>query len=206
VIDFSRPVEDIPRRCNKRVRGANSEGVRLEGNGETDLAGLLNAALRGDEHAYAEFLRRAAGLVRRFAQRRITHGGIDPEDVVQETLLAVHLKRHTWRTDAPVGPWLFAIARFKLIDAFRKAGRSSEIVMEDGFDAPAPEPEESASEREIGRALASLPPREREVVSAISVDGLAIGEAARRLNMTEVAVRVALHRGLARIARNFGQG
>ncbi len=173
--------------------------------GDAELARLLNAALAGDDQAYAEILRRAAGLVRRFAQRRITHGGLDPEDVVQETLLAIHLKRHTWRRDAPVGPWLFAIARFKLIDAFRRAKRSIEVPVDDDFDAPAPEPEETASQREIDRALGALPRREQAVVSAISVDGRSIAETARALDMTEVAVRVALHRGLARIARIYRQ-
>lgn len=172
---------------------------------DAELARLLDNALSGNEQAYAEFLHRAAGLVRRFAQRRITHGGLDPEDVVQETLLAIHLKRHTWRRDAPVGPWLYAIARYKLIDAFRRVNRSLELPVADDFDAPAPEPEESLSDREIDRVLASLPPREQAVVSAISVDGRSIGETARSLDMTEGAVRVALHRGLARIARTFGR-
>jgi len=178
----------------------------LDGKEETELARLLKAALQGDERAYAEFLRRAAALVRGFARRRITQGGVDPEDVVQETLLAIHLKRHTWRVDAPVGPWLFAIARFKLVDAFRKAGRRMEVVLDKGFDAPAPEPEHGASERDIGRALASLAPGQRAVVSAISVEGRSIGETARSLGMSEGAVRVALHRGLAAIAKRFGRG
>ena len=177
----------------------------MDGNEDAELARLLKAALGGDETAYAGFLRRAAILVRNFARRRITHGGLDAEDIVQETLLAIHLKRHTWRTDAPVRPWLFAIARYKLIDAFRKKGRSIEVALGDDFDAPAPEAEAIASERDIGRVLAALPPRERAVVSAISVDGRSIAETARSLEMAEGAVRVALHRGLARIARNFGR-
>jgi RNA polymerase sigma-70 factor (ECF subfamily) len=177
----------------------------LDGDTDAELARLLNAALTGDEQAYAAFLQSAAGLVRRFARRRISHGGLDPEDIVQETLLAIHLKRHTWRTDAPVGPWLYAIARFKLIDAFRRTSRSIEVPADGDFDAPAPEPEDSATDREIDRALAVLPPREQAVVSAISVDGRSIGETARSLDMTEGAVRVALHRGLARIARTFGR-
>ena len=177
----------------------------MDGKEEAELARLLRAALQGDEKAYAEFLRRAAALVRGFARRRITQGGVDPEDVVQETLLAIHLKRHTWRIEAPVGPWLYAIARFKLIDAFRKTGRRMEVVLDETFDAPVPEAEESASEREIGRALDSLAPGQRAVVSAISVDGRSIAETAKTLGMTEVAVRVALHRGLTAIARRFGR-
>lgn len=177
----------------------------MDGREEAELARLLKAALQGDEKAYAEFLRRAAALVRGFARRRITQGGVDPEDVVQETLLAIHLKRHTWRNEAPVGPWLYAIARFKLVDAFRKTGRRMEVVLDETFDTPAPEAEESASDREIGRALDMLAPGQRAVVSAISVDGRSIGETARTLGMTEVAVRVALHRGLAAIAKRFGR-
>lgn len=177
----------------------------MDGREEAELGRLLKAALQGDEKAYAEFLRRAAALARGFARRRITQGGVDPEDVVQETLLAIHLKRHTWRTEAPVGPWLYAIARFKLVDAFRKTGRRMEVVLDETFDAPAAEAEESASAREIGRALGGLAPGQRAVVSAISVDGRSIAETAKTLGMTEVAVRVALHRGLAAIARRFGR-
>jgi RNA polymerase sigma-70 factor (ECF subfamily) len=177
----------------------------LDGSEQAELARLLKAALQGDEKAYAEFLRRAAALVRGFARRRITHGGIDPEDVVQETLLAIHLKRHTWRVDAPVGPWLYAIARFKLIDSFRSVGRRMEVELDETFDTPVPEAEESASSREIGRALDMLAPGQRAVVSAISVDGRSIAETAKTLGMTEVAVRVALHRALIAIARRFGR-
>jgi RNA polymerase sigma-70 factor (ECF subfamily) len=175
------------------------------GKEEAEFARLLKAALQGDERAYAEFLRRAAALVRGFARRRAGQGSIDPEDIVQETLLAIHLKRHTWQSDLPVEPWLYAIARFKLIDAFRKAGRRMEVVLDDTFDAPAPEPEETASEREIGRALDALAPGQRAVVAAISVEGNSIGETAKKLGMTEVAVRVSLHRGLSAIARRFGR-
>jgi RNA polymerase sigma-70 factor (ECF subfamily) len=175
------------------------------GSEEAELARLLKAALQGDEKAYAVFLRRAAALVRGFARRRAGQGSIDPEDIVQETLLAIHLKRHTWQSHLPVEPWLYAIARFKLIDAFRKVGRRMEVVLDESFDPPAPEAERGASEREIERALEALAPGQRAVVSAISLDGQSISETARKLGMTEVAVRVALHRGLAAIARKFGR-
>ena len=129
----------------------------MDGNEDAELTRLLKAAIGGDEAAYAAFLRRVAALVRRFAQKRITHGGLDAEDIVQETLLAIHLKRHTWRIDAPVGPWLFAIARYKLIDAFRKSGRSMEVTLGDDFDAAAPEAEETVSERDIVTCCCHLP-------------------------------------------------
>ena len=181
------------------------EKAGLHGNGETELARLMRAALAGDERAYTEFLRRAACLVRGFARRKVVQGGIDPEDIVQETLLAVHMKRHTWRDDAPVTPWLYAIARYKLIDAFRHRGRRVEIEIGEIAETFAqPEPE-TVSDREIGRVLETLAPGQRSVVAAVSVDGLSISETAKSLGMTETAVRVALHRGLTAIAQRFGR-
>jgi RNA polymerase sigma-70 factor (ECF subfamily) len=178
----------------------------VDGMDEAELARLLRAAIAGDEKAYSVFLARAAALVRAFARRRVGGRGLDPEDVVQETLLALHVKRHTWRTDAPVTPWLYAIARYKLIDAFRRRGSRIHVELDEIAElAAAPEPDQ-ASGREIGRALAALAPGQRSVVSAISVEGRSIGETAKSLGMTETAVRVALHRGLAAIARKFGQG
>lgn len=173
---------------------------------EAELAGLLRGAIAGDERSYAEFLQRTAALVRGLARRRIVRGGVDPEDVVQETLLAIHVKRHTWMVDAPVLPWVYAIARHKLIDAFRRRGRRIEVELDDIAETLAEPVADKASEREIDRALDTLAPGQRSIVRAISVEGLSIAETARRLGMSEVAVRVALHRGLAAIARRFGQG
>ena len=71
----------------------------MERRDEAELSMLMRAAIAGDEIAYGDFLQRAACLVRSFARRKIVQGGIDPEDIVQETLFAIHLKRHTWRQD-----------------------------------------------------------------------------------------------------------
>jgi RNA polymerase sigma-70 factor (ECF subfamily) len=181
------------------------EEAGLHRDAENELAGLMRAACAGDEKAYADFLRRAAFLVRGFARKKIVHGGIDPEDIVQETLLAIHMKRHTWRGDGPVLPWLYAIARYKLIDTFRRSGRRVEIEIDEVSETlAAPEPE-TVIDRDIRRALAALAPRQRTVVAAVTVDGYSISEAAQSLGMTETAVRVALHRGLKAIAKRFGQ-
>ncbi|MFI0846071.1 sigma-70 family RNA polymerase sigma factor [Mesorhizobium sp. IMUNJ 23232] len=167
---------------------------------EAELANLFRAALAGDEKAYAAFLSRVAALVRGFARRRIDHG-VEPEDIVQETLLAIHTKRHTWRDDAPVRPWIFAIAKYKIIDAFRRRGRHIEVDIADFAETLAEPERESASPREVERALDRLPPGQRQVVSSISVEGRSIAETARAFGMNETAVRVALHRGLAAIAK-----
>jgi RNA polymerase sigma-70 factor (ECF subfamily) len=170
-----------------------------------ELATLLRAGIGGDDKAYADFLGRMVPIVRGFVRRKTGGGGIDPEDVVQETMLAIHLKRHTWRDDAPVMPWVYAIARHKTVDAFRRRGRRVEIDIDEFAEIiPAPAPE-TVSEREIGKALDALAPGQRSVVSSISVEGRSIGETAAALGMNETAVRVALHRGLTAIAKRFGR-
>ena len=177
----------------------------MAGSDEALLADLLRSAIAGDERDYARFLERTAALVRGFARRRTAEGGVDSEDIVQETLLAIHLKRHTWIVDAPVLPWVYAIARFKIIDAYRRRGRRVEIDLDDVVETLAQPEQDRLSDRDVGRALDALAPGQRGVVAAITVEGQSIGETARRLGMTETAVRVALHRGLAAIARKFGR-
>ena len=177
----------------------------MDGEGEIELARLMRAANAGDEKAYAEFLRRTSGMVRAFAQRRVRRGVIDPEDIVQETLLAIHVKRNTWRDDAPVMPWLYAIARYKLIDAFRRRGRRPQISIDAIAEAVSEPQPEAAMQWEIDHALGGLAPGQRSVVASLSVNGRSVSETAGDLGMKQAAVRVAFHRGLSAIAARFGR-
>jgi RNA polymerase sigma-70 factor (ECF subfamily) len=172
---------------------------------EAELSALLRRANRGDERAYAGFLAQAAVVVRMVARRRLGAGpGMDPEDVVQETLMAIHIKRHSWRESEPVTPWLATIARYKIIDAYRRRGSRVDIDIEEMTEILAAPQAETARNEEIERALALLPPGQRAVVERIGVDGRSISETASELQMKEGAVRVALHRGLGAIANRFG--
>lgn len=172
---------------------------------QTDALGvLLQQANAGDAGAYRRFLERLAPLVRSMARRGIGRIGTpmaDLEDAVQETLLAVHLKRHTWREDQPIGPWIGAITRYKLIDLARKYGRRKEIELDDNFEQAVPEPEEpSLPEPEMHRLLETVSETQRMIVRSISIKGVSIREVAGTMNMTEGAVRVALHRALKALA------
>jgi RNA polymerase sigma factor (sigma-70 family) len=170
---------------------------------ETSLEELLRAANRGDERAYREFLRSVAPIVRGVARARA--GGLGPdvcEDIVQETLLAIHRKRHTWREDLPVRPWLYAIVRFKVIDAFRGRGRRVELPIEDFAEVLPAAPTTVPTERgDVERAVAQLEGRSAQVVRAIGLEGASVAETSAALGMTDTAVRVALHRGLRKLAQ-----
>ena len=165
---------------------------------------LMRQAVAGDGAAYHRLLKAVTPVLRATAQRGLARAGQptdSSEDIVQEILLAVHLKRHTWDPSAPFGPWLFAIARNKLIDTLRRKGRRVFVDIDDFAEVLAGEPEkEIASAREVDQHLAGLPPKQRDVVRSIAVDSASIKETAAKFAMSEGAVRVALHRGLASLA------
>ncbi len=171
---------------------------------ESNWADLMRAAIAGDAAGYDSLLRSLAAALRPIARNGLARAGrpvTDAEDIVQDILLAVHLKRHTWDSSQPLGPWIRAIARHKLIDALRRRGSRYDLPIEDFSETLAAEDRaDSISERDVQRHLGELPRRQREVVHAISVEGASIGEAAARLAMTQGAVRVALHRGLVALA------
>ena len=127
------------------------------------------------------------------------------EDILQETLLAIHLKRHTWKETEAFTPWMRAIARNKLIDNLRRRGRHIDLPIED-FNEILAAPEEEPRHAQLAEAdkmLNTIDGRSREVVRAIAIDGLSTKEAASRLGVSEGAIRVALHRGLTALARTF---
>lgn len=164
----------------------------------------MRAAIAGDEAAYRRLLQSLTVSLRAYLRRGLAVSGgavSDVEDVVQETLLALHLKRNTWDTTQPLGPWVRAIARHKLVDALRRRGRRPQEPIEAILDTLAAEEDHSAIDRaDAARLVDGLNGRQRDIVRAISLDGQSIREVAERLNMKEVAVRVALHRGLKTLA------
>src|SRR6202000_707060 len=161
----------------------------------------MRLAISGDNAAYHRLLKAITPVLRAGARRGLARAGqpVDQsEDIVQDILLAVHLKRHTWDTSAPFAPWLFAIARNKLIDALRRRGRRIFVNIDDFAETIPSEPvAETVPANEVSNHLQSLPAREREVLQSIAVDSASIRDTAAKFSMTEGAVRVALHRGLA---------
>jgi RNA polymerase sigma-70 factor (ECF subfamily) len=164
----------------------------------------MRAGLAGDGAAYRGLLEAITPHLRALVRRGLTRygaGNADAEDVVQEVLLAIHLKRQTWMTDQPFLPWLNAIARHKMIDTLRKRGRRGEFPI-DGLEEvlPAPMEAEGESHSELERLVGRLDGRSHDIVSAISLDGKSISDVAKAQSMSEGAVRVALHRGLKKLA------
>jgi RNA polymerase sigma-70 factor (ECF subfamily) len=171
---------------------------------ENRWALLLSAANAGDAEAYRQLLLQLTPVLRAFARRSLERAGLsgaDAEDIVQETLLAIHLKKQTFDSKAQAGPWIWAIARHKMIDMLRRRGRRIDLPIDSFAEVlEAVESEPSMLVADVDRHVESLPAGQRDVVRAIAVDGASITEAAARLSMTTGAVRVALHRGLRALA------
>ena len=173
---------------------------------EAQWAQWMRAAAGGDQAAYRRLLASLAQFLRRAVRQRFARigcGDVDVEDVVQETLLAVHLKRHTWRPADPVTPWVVAISRNKTIDVLRRRGRRAELPLDD-----VPEPEaDAASDESAGHDLAlildTLDERQRRIVQLVSIEGHSSRSAAESLGITEGALRVALHRSLKALATRW---
>ncbi len=163
---------------------------------------LLLAANAGDARAYARFLTMITPVLRGVVKAR--SGDLGPatcEDILQEVLLAVHLKRHTWLPDSPVRPWLYAIARYKVVDAFRARGRRIDLPLEGFTDQLAAAADTDLTEAaDMAKMIGLLDDRSAEIVRKIGLEGASIIETGMALTMSEGAVRVALHRAFKRLA------
>jgi len=170
--------------------------------GRDDWDALMRAANRGDRVAYARVLGLIAPRVRGVVWARGRDLGADGcEDVVQEVLLAIHLKRHTWDEGQPLRPWLWAVTRHKVADAFRARGARIHLPVEEFADVL---PDEGAGDptarRDTDRLLGQLEPRAAQIVRSMALDGASAADTGAALGMTEGAVRVALHRALKSLA------
>ncbi|MFB2552693.1 sigma-70 family RNA polymerase sigma factor [Ensifer soli] len=172
---------------------------------ERDWAVWMRAAMAGDVRAYHRFLEAVTPPLRAMARRRCAALGApasEAEDIVQEVLLAVHLKRGTWDSARPIGPWLSTIVRNKLIDSLRRRGRATTVPIEDVMETLSADrgTDDFLDRADAERLIDRLKDPQRDIVRSISIAGAGIGETAARLNMSEGAVRVALHRALKSLA------
>lgn len=195
------------------VSGADRAPSSLPGSNamlenEEKLRTLMLAARGGDSKAAEYFLREVAPHLRRFIKNKLGQSGSasEAEDILQETLLAVHVKRHTYDPALPVTAWVYAIARYRVIDSWRAVSRSVvPLPLEDAASALAQSDHDAAdSSRDLAALLARLPDRTRRLIEATKLDGYSIAEAAKALDVSETAAKVATHRGLKMLTSLFG--
>jgi RNA polymerase sigma factor, sigma-70 family len=175
---------------------------------EQRLRGLMLAALDGDANAYRALLSDLARYLRPWFTRRLSPAHAShAEDLVQETLLAVHARRMTYDRTRPFTAWLHAIAHHKFVDHVRRHAIRPTVPLDD--DAPIFAVDDSAhaaDRRDVDAVLSTVSPRTADLIRQTRIEGASVAEAAARHGMTETAAKVSIHRGLKALMGRFGGG
>ncbi|CDS50924.1 RNA polymerase sigma-70 factor, ECF subfamily [Polaromonas sp. CG9_12] len=170
---------------------------------ESRLRGLMLQGLDGDAAAYHQFLKALSAHLRAYFRKRLFQRTDEVEDIVQDTLIAVHNQRHTYRTDQPLTAWVHAMARYKLIDLLRAraSGESLNVPLDDELELfAASDIEAREAKKDLGTLLAGLPDRQRLPIVHVKLEGLSVVEAAQLTGMSESAIKIGVHRGLKALA------
>lgn len=170
---------------------------------ESRLRELLVLGLGGHSAAYHDFLKALSAHLRAYFRKRLLQRPDEVEDLVQETLLAVHNQRHTYRSDQPLTAWVHAIARYKLVDMLR--ARSSREALTDPLDDELEvfarsDTDAADAQRDLGKLLDTLPDKQRLPIVHVKVEGLSVVEAAKLTGMSESAIKIGVHRGMKALA------
>lgn len=170
---------------------------------EDRLRDLLVRGLAGDAAAYHAFLKDLSTHLRAFLRMRMSGLPDEVEDLVQESLLAVHNQRHTYDPGQPLTAWVHAIAKYKLVDLLRRRAvrELRNDPLDDVLDILAHNDSEAAAARlDVTKLLLRLPDRQRLPIVHMKLEGLSVVETARVTGMSESAVKVGVHRGLKALA------
>ena len=166
------------------------------------------AGLAGDAGAYRRLLDALSRHLRAYYGRRLGPGlAGDAEDLVQETLIAMHARRGTYDPAQPLTAWVHAIARYKLIDFLRRRRVRQTLPLDEASELLAADESESAgARRDVEKLLATLPAKSRAVMRAVKIDGLSVAEAAAKTGMSESAVKVSVHRAMKNLSAKVEGG
>jgi RNA polymerase sigma-70 factor (ECF subfamily) len=170
---------------------------------EDRLRELLRGGLAGSSSDYQAFLKELSAHLRAFLRKRMTRLPDEVEDLVQESLLAIHNQRHTYDPAQPLSAWVQAIARYKLVDRMRReAGRDlATVVLDDDVELfAATDNVAEEAKRDVHKLLDELPDHHRLPILYTKLDGLSVQEAAVLTGMSESAIKVGVHRGLKALA------
>jgi RNA polymerase sigma-70 factor (ECF subfamily) len=178
---------------------------------EPELRTLMLAGLDGDEASHKALLMKLSAYLRAYFKGqlvRMGRGPTDAEDLVQETLIALHTRRHTYDRSQLLTPWFYAIARYRLIDYLRRTKAASMDVPVEEAEGVFALDDASAvdSALDLKRLLAQLPSKTRQAIQFVKLDGLSVSEAAARCGMSPSAIKASVHRGLKALSLLVREG
>jgi RNA polymerase sigma-70 factor (ECF subfamily) len=160
------------------------------------------ASQSGDAVAYRHLLGELATQLGGYFRKRLaTAYAADAEDLVQETLLALHSRRATYDPARPFTAWVHAIARYKLTDHLRRRYDEPATTLDETARIAAEDVSAGAdAQLDLKRLLASVPAGQRAWIHSVRIEGRSIAEVAARAGLSSSAVKVGIHRGLKALA------
>ena len=171
---------------------------------EAELKALMLASLDGEAASYRSLLDRLSSRLRAYYKGKLVRAGrgaTEAEDLVQEVLLAIHLKRHTYDVGEPFTPWVHTIARYKLIDYLRRTRSTASVPLDEGTAVMAQDDNADAeSSHDIRKLLRRLPEKVRCSIECVKLEGRSVAEAAVQCGISESGVKINIHRGLRVLA------
>jgi RNA polymerase sigma-70 factor (ECF subfamily) len=172
---------------------------------EVELRALMLAGLDGDAPAHVALLKRLSTRLRAYFKnqlRRIGRGPVEAEDLTQETLIAIHTRRHMYDRTQLFTPWVQAIARYRLTDYLRRTKSSArDTSIEEVQDSLSEEePVGTDTRLDLEALLTRLPVKMRRAIELVKLRGLTTNEAAAASGMSPSAVKVSVHRGVKALA------
>ncbi len=170
---------------------------------------LMVQSLGGCSVSYRQFLEELSKILAVYFRKRLFDASDDVDDLVQEAVLAIHHRRHTYRTELPVMVWVYAIARHKLIDWLRQRGAKPQHVTLEASGAHELEGESATGQWDawwdLRKYLQDLPGQQGQLIVHTKIDGYSVQETARMMGMSEAAVKTGVHRGIKALATALQQ-
>lgn len=167
---------------------------------EARLRALMLQGLNGDAAAHGRLLTELAELLRGFYMRRLGAHKSDVEDLVQETLIAVHNRRESYDRSQPFTAWAFAIARYKMVDAYRGRKLRDTDPLKAAEELSAPDQVAGIQAAvDLEHLMRDLTPQQRTAIRKVKLEGLSVAEAARDTGLSEANIKISIHRGFKRL-------
>ena len=156
----------------------------------------IHAVLKGDQNAYRLLLTSLRLWLSAYFTKRV-HSNV-VEDLVQDTLLTLHAKRHTFDPRYSFGPWIAAVARHRWIDHMRATLKYVETQLDD--DYPSQETERDiCAKHDVKTLLKLIPPTQAEVIELVKLKELSVEEVSKQTGHSPSSVKVMVHRGMKRM-------
>ena len=138
--------------------------------------------------------------VKRFILSKV-HQETLADDILQDTFIKVHTKLHTLKNDSKLKSWLFSVARYTILDYFKKSKKTIEF---DSFQTEIDTGINEHSEKDCLRGiLVNLPKKYRDPIFLYDIMGLKQNEIAKQLKLPLPTIKSQIQRGRKQIAQGF---